>query len=137
MGQPTTVSEQTETLEIARDQWLPFLSEFTRANRGAHGQIEVLGSEIGRFVETEDRPFDGIAADVKDREDAIWIHFGANPDDIISHAVSNVTAIRARSATAQLGPALEIDAADGTRTILTLSRPEDFALPPPPGGKSS
>ena len=57
MGQPTVLPAQGATQDISRDQWIKFLDEFTRQNRGAHAQLEVLGADPGRFVEIEDRPF--------------------------------------------------------------------------------
>src|SRR6267378_3515159 len=74
MGQPTTL-EATQT--IGRHQWTTFLAKFTRENRGAHAELEILGGEIGRVVPLQDRPFDGIAADTKDGEDTVWITFGS------------------------------------------------------------
>ncbi len=132
MAQSIAVNEG-RTEDVARDRWIPFLAEFTRENRGAHAELEVLGVDIGRFVEVEDRPFDGIAADVKDGEDTVWIHFGADPDDRITHGIDKVTAIRARAASGSFGAALEIESADNIRTLLELSLPEEYALPPGQG----
>jgi hypothetical protein len=58
---------------------MAFSADFTRENRGAHAVVEVLGPDVGYNVQTEDRPFDGIAADVKDGEDTVWITFGSTP----------------------------------------------------------
>ena len=82
-------------------------------------------------VETEDRPFDGIAADVKDGEDAVWITFGSTLEDHLTHGIQNVTAIWVRSAVpGRAGSAVLIEAKDGTMTLLELSLPEEYALPP-------
>jgi len=62
--------------EIGIDQWTPFLATFTRENRSAHARVEVFGGEVGYQVETENRPFDGISADVKDNEHIVWMSFG-------------------------------------------------------------
>jgi hypothetical protein len=131
MAKSVTVDSQRVTLDIPRNQWVPALAEFTRENRGAHGRLEVLGADdIPRVVEVENRPFDGISADTKDGEDTVWIMFGATPDDRLNHSVQGVTAIRLRPAAPPTGSAVEIDANDGTQTLLLLSLPEDYALPP-------
>ena len=116
--------------EIKRDEWIPFLAEFTRENRGAHARLEVLGSDSSYEVQTEDRPFDGISSDIKDGEQGVWIAFGSTADDHLAHGIQEVTAIRLRPAAGAEGPALELEARDRSKTILALSPPEAYALPP-------
>jgi hypothetical protein len=124
-----TQPSQAGTQKIAEDQWISFLAEFTRENRGGHARLEVLGSDAERYV-IEDRPFEGISSDIKDGEHAVWIELGATRDDHITHGVQNVTAILERLPVPPSGAALEIISNDGTRTLLELSLPEDYALPP-------
>jgi hypothetical protein len=132
MPNPVTMPSRkaTDTVTIGRDQWIPFLADFTRDNRGAHARLDVLGPDVGYQVETEDRPFDGIASDTKDGEDAVWITFGSTPDQHLTHGVHGVTVIRIRPAVGLQGAAVLIEARDGTKTLLELSRPEDYELPP-------
>ena len=92
--------------------------------------LEVLGSDVGSQVETEDRAFDGISIDVKDGEDNAWITFGYTPEFHLTHGISGVTAILVRPLAGLFGAALLIAARDGGRTLLELSLPEDYALPP-------
>jgi len=118
----------TNTLTVKRDDWLPFLADFTRTNRGAHATLEILDDSMGRFVELENRPFDGVAADAKDGESNVWISFGGTPSDHLAHCVRNVTVIRAVAADTEHGAAMEFEAGGG-RTLLVVTRPEVFALP--------
>jgi hypothetical protein len=122
--------EPTGTQEIGKDQWLPFLAELTRENRGAHARVEVVGPDVGYQVEIDKRPFDGISADVKDNEQAVWITFGSTTADHMTHGVQNVTAIRIRPPVGDSGAVLEVVARDGTRTLLELTHPEAYELPP-------
>ena len=122
---------------VPRDSWNAFLAYFTREYRGAHGEVEVLGVEPGHLVPVENRPFDGISADTKDGEDVVWIMFGPEPMDRVAHGVNQPTAIRFRPPTGLDGPALEIEAQDGSRTLLELSLPEEFALPPASSDKQN
>src|SRR5260370_41977477 len=57
----SNVQQVGSALEIAEDQWITFFAEFTRENRGAHARVEVLGTDVGYQVETDNRPFDGAA----------------------------------------------------------------------------
>lgn len=132
--QGVKLSEQRDqapapTEEIKKDQWIPFLAEFTRENRGAHARVEVLGPDVGYQVETDNRPFDGVSTDIKDNERAVWIFFGSKTDDHLAHGVQKVAAIRARPPRANSGASLEIVAQDGTRTVLELDIPETHELP--------
>ena len=131
MDKGKTITEPRRTLDIETDRWISFLGEFTRENRGAHARLEVIGpnTDIGYQVETEDRPFDGISADVKKKgETAVLITFESTPENHITHGVQNVTAIRLLSPAAGKGAVLEIEARDGTKTVLELSLPGEFEL---------
>src|SRR5436190_23798786 len=92
MAKPIRSQETAQA--ISAEQWVPMLAQFTRENRGARARLEVIGvDEIGYAVETEDRPFDGVSADTKDREHAVWFAFGPAPDHL-THGVQSVTALR-------------------------------------------
>jgi hypothetical protein len=114
--------------EISRDHWNAVLAAITRDYRGAHARLEVIGPDVGSQVQTDDRPFYGIAADVKDRECVIWIHF-----DGLDHGVHSTNAIRMLSRIGEAGPVIEIEDNDGVKTILTLEPPEKHELPPGEG----
>jgi hypothetical protein len=130
MTTPTkrTKNERTQDI-IEPGQWAAFLARFTRDYRGAHATIEVLGNDVGDQVMTDDRPFDGITADVKDGERSVWITFGSTLEEHLAHGIHNVRTIRMGPPPAQAATVLEIEAQDGVRTLLTVSRPEAFALP--------
>jgi hypothetical protein len=128
MAKPSMVARQG-TRDVPANEWIPFLANFTRENRGAHAALEVLGEGVGRQIETEDRPFEGISADTKDGENTVWIAFSSTPDSLFTHGIHGATAIHVRQATVNSGAAIEIEARDGTTTLLILSRPEEYALP--------
>ena len=112
-------------MEISQDRWNTILAAITRENRGAHGRLEVTGPNVGYQVETEGRPFDGIAADIKDKESIVWIHFGD-----LNHSVHGVRAIRIVPRIGETGPVIEVEDRDGVKTILILENPEAHELPP-------
>jgi Family of unknown function (DUF5335) len=132
MSKSMTIAHRPNTHEIPEKEWIPYLAEFTRENRGANARLEIVGAdkEVGYQVETEDRPFDGVAADIKDRERTVWIAFGSTAEDHLTHGVHGAAAIRVLPSTEARGSVLEVEAADGTKTILELTLPESYALPP-------
>jgi hypothetical protein len=93
--------------------------------------LEVIGSDVGYQVETHNRPFDGVSADIKDGEDTVWIIFGATPEEHHAHGVDGATVIRLLAPGEHAGAVLEVETRGGTKTLLMLSRPEDYALPRP------
>lgn len=125
------IASHRKTEEIQRDQWIPFLAQFTRENRGAHARLEIIGpdSDIGYQVQTENRLFDGVSADLRQREDSIWIAFGTKPEDHITHAIQNASVVRVIAPGEHRGAVLEVEAADGTKSILELTRPGEYELP--------
>lgn len=130
MTDSTTVPPGLVTREIAPEEWGAFLAVFTRENRGAHARLEVLGEDAGSLVETEGRPFDGVSADYKDGERSVWISFASTPGDHFTHGVHRVKRIYVRPPLGRLGSVLEIEGHDRTKTLLQLSWPEEYALPP-------
>lgn len=114
--------------QIGRDQWNAVLDAVTQEYSGAHGRLEVIGSEAGYEVKAENRPFDGIEAGLKDRERIVWIDF-----DDLEHAVHGVNVIRMAPHIGGGGTVIEVEDDDGVKTILTLSAPEAFELPPAEG----
>jgi len=129
MGKRGTSAQVRATQPVERSAWNEFLAEFTRENAGAHARLEILGPDFGRQVETGDRPFEGAAADLRDDESNVWINLGSLSADYLTHGIHDVTAIRALPAEGENGPVLEIEAKDGTKTILELSRSGAYALP--------
>jgi Family of unknown function (DUF5335) len=127
-----TTASQQDTLEIREDQWIPFMAEFTRENRGAHARLSIVGADtdVGCQVETEGRSFDGVAADVRGRERTVWISFGSTAADHMTHGVHNAVAFRVLRPTESRGFVLEVEASDGEKTILELTLPADYALAP-------
>ena len=119
-----------KTQDVAPDQWTPFLTQFTRDNRGAHARLTVIGAnaDMGVQVETENRPFDGVSADLKDRERTVWISLGSGVNDHMAHGIPRATAIRTLAAVEGGGTVLEVESADGTKTLLELAS-EGYALP--------
>jgi hypothetical protein len=107
------------------------MAEITREYRGAHATLEVLDADLGYQIPTEDRPFEGISADVKGGEHSVWIAFASREDDHFTHGIPNAQIVRALSASDRSGPVIEVEATDGAITLLALTRPEQYALPDP------
>ena len=132
MANSTAAAQRGATPDIIvdRDQWIPFCAEFTRQNRGAHAVLEVLGGDVGYQVETEDRPFDGIATDVKDGEHTAWITFGDSPEYHLAHSISNVTTIHVRPPAGLVRGGAANRIAGWNKKSVGVELPREYALPP-------
>jgi hypothetical protein len=118
----TTISDQ----EIDRNQWNAVFTSITNEYRGVHARLEIIGKDLGDQAPTEDTPFQGISADNKDGENVVWIDFGDN----LNHGIHGVKAVRMLPPTGANGPVIEVAADDGTKTLLRLGLPGEYALPP-------
>jgi hypothetical protein len=58
--------------------------------------------------------------------------FGSTSDDHLTHGIQNVSAIRVLPRAGRSGAAVLIEARDSIQTLLELTCPEDYALPPAP-----
>ena len=119
-----------EKIELGKHRRIAFLAEFIRQNRGAHARLEVVDPDIGYQIEAKDRTFDGVSIDVKDGEKNLWITLVSTPADHHAHGIQNVTASRVLPTTKSAGAVVEVEAHDGTKMLLELTRPEDYARPP-------
>ena len=126
----STMHPSVGARKLEPHEWTAFLNDFTHENRGAHARLEVIGGEVGYQVETEDRPFDGVSADLRDGERTVWITFRSTGAESMTHGVDDVSAIYSIPRTETTGAILEVEAGDGTRSLLTLSQPGAYALPP-------
>jgi hypothetical protein len=132
MNSNITRTENADPQSIEPREWIPFLAQFTEENRGAHARLAIVGAttDVGYQVQTEDRPLDGVAADTKASESTVWITFGSTANDHFAHGVHHATALRILEANRSRGPVLEVEDADGNKTILELTGVESYALPP-------
>lgn len=114
------------TREIPREEWVAFFDQFSRQHRGTAVTIEVISDEIGAQVEAKMLPFEGIGADLKDRENRIEIAVADLPDHRITHAVIAPAGVWLKQTDEGSDEALEIKAADGAITLVRLSATLSF-----------
>jgi hypothetical protein len=68
---------------------------------------------------------------MKDGERIVWISFGITAKEHLTHGVHAAALIRTLLPSEAAGAVLEIEAEDGNRTLLELSKPGSYELPPP------
>ena len=116
------------TREIAQREWGSFLDEFSRQHREEMVSVEVIGDDVGAQPEAEALPLVGISADDKGSEaGTISVLLGTEPEDHAEHRIDAPTHLWLKSTGDQAKDALEIEAADGTKTIIQMQSPSLLA----------
>jgi len=109
------------TQEITRNEWQPFLDEFSRQHQGDRATVQIIGEETGVQTEAESLPFVGISAEDQGSEKgSIVLMLGTEADDHVEHRISDASHLWQKAADDHVGDALEIESTDGTKTILQL-----------------
>ena len=106
------------TVEIAREEWAQRLNEFTAIHEGWLVSLDVLGPKIGARPEIRHLPLVGVSADRVDHDGTITVSVARSATEHLSHIVHAVTRICVERSDEGADAALQIESADGTRTIL-------------------
>lgn len=110
------------TKEIRPSEWGSFFDSYTREHTGWIVKFEILNEEIGNQVVAENLPLSGINADVEDGNNKINVMVGDKPAGHVSHSITNLSKSILVS-TVSGKETLEFETNDGTKTILSLSKP--------------
>lgn len=106
--------------DIARPEWHRFLRHFSRLHSGAIITMNISGGQLGQCDAVIGQPLRGISEDGND----VLIHIEARRrSDHLGHRVVNVRAIHLRQTGEGKDEAIDIEAADGTRTIVRFRSP--------------
>ncbi|MGH9874786.1 MAG: DUF5335 family protein [Pyrinomonadaceae bacterium] len=113
-----------ETREIPRNEWTSFFDTFNQQHQGWLATLEVFGPEVGAQEEAHDLPLEGVtlASDGSELE-AIAISLGTTPEDHLSHTVVSPSHVWFEQNAQIANGALEIEAADDTKTLVRFRSP--------------
>ncbi|MCW3053890.1 MAG: hypothetical protein JWN14_3060 [Chthonomonadales bacterium] len=110
-----------ETQEITRGEWQRFLDDFSKQHQGARATLQVIGDDVGVQTEAQSLPFVGISSEEGgSAKGAITVMLGTEAEDHIQHQINDPNHLWQRATGDHAKDALEIEAADGTKTILQL-----------------
>ena len=108
------------TREIPRQEWKEFLEGYSREHPEALATVEVLGVELGDQTEARELPLVGLSLEEKGSEaGSLEILLGKRPDAHLTHSVAAPEHLFVRRGEGGEED-LEIEAADGTRTLLRI-----------------
>jgi hypothetical protein len=113
-----------KTKEIPKNEWPEFFDSFSRQHQGWLVTLEIFGSEIGAQVEERELAFEGIVDEWDEIQgNEISIMIGAEPDDHITHSISQPTQVSLEQTDEGADAALAIKSADGVMALLRFRSP--------------
>jgi hypothetical protein len=118
-----------QTRDISRAEWPSFLNGFSREHHGWLSGIEIFSGNDHR-VEARNKGFRDISCDRAEGHERVYIGLGEAGEDI-THEVVDPKRIRFVTTENGAHAALEVQAGDGTRTVIrfrTPGRPEELDL---------
>jgi hypothetical protein len=108
---------KTGDVEVEPVEWISFLDGFSRQHEGWLATIEVATAG-GKLTEVVNRRLRGVSIDHPDGHQRAYVEVGDTPDKTLTHTVEGPTRIRFRRTLAGAHEGLEIESADGSRTIV-------------------
>lgn len=118
------------TREIPRDAWDQFFSRFSNDHETQFVAVEVMGKDIGAQVEGQTLLLSGISKAAHDGE-SLALMFDSVNGEHLTHMVNRPTHVWIQQAADNTDESLEIESADGTKTLVRFppyesgSRSED------------
>ncbi len=104
-------------VDVEPVDWISFLDGFSRQHEGWLATIEVA-TAVGNLTEVVNRRLRGVSVDHADGHQRAYVEMGDAPDEALTHTVESPTRIRFRRTQAGAHEGLEIESADGSRTIV-------------------
>jgi Family of unknown function (DUF5335) len=115
------VASKAESGEIKRSQWAAYFDEFSKRNVSRSTRLETFG-DLGAQEEEQNLPLNGITAEETGTDaPRIEIMLGAaSPSDErhLTHTISRAARVFVKSSADGSDEALEIEDADGVKTLL-------------------
>jgi Family of unknown function (DUF5335) len=112
------------TAEIPRDGWDTFFNRFSQDHEMQFVAVEVMGREIGAQIEGRSLLLSGISAG-DNKNESIALSFDSVDGEHLTHIVNKPTHVWVQRSADKTDEALEIEAADGTKTLVRFPRNSD------------
>lgn len=110
-----------QTRQIPKSEWPAFLDCFSRQHEGWLVKLEVLNPDLGAQIEETGLALKGLTDERDETEgNTIMIMVGNEPDDHVTHSISNATEVSLEQTDEGADVALSIKSADGTTALLSF-----------------
>jgi Family of unknown function (DUF5335) len=109
---------QTETREIPRTEWKDFFARFSDQHDDEAVEVEMIGSEIGAQIEGRELHLRGISPSRNVQESDLAMELDSVDGAHLTHMIPTPTHVWLQQAWDKTDEALEIESADGTKTLV-------------------
>lgn len=110
-----------QTRQIPKSEWPGFLDRFSRQYEGWLVNLEIFNPEFGAQVAETGLALEGLTDEWDEAEGiTIIIMAGNEPDDHITHSISDPTEVSLEQTDEGADAALSIKSADGTTALLSF-----------------
>ena len=117
-----------DTREIPRDGWEKFFSRFSNEHETQLVAVEVMSRDIGAQVEGRTVLLSGISL-ADDAGTSLALMFDSVNGEHLTHMVNNPTHVWIQQAPDKTDATLEIESADGTKTLVRFPPYEPGSRP--------
>ena len=111
------------TVEIPREGWGKFFARFNHDHEMQLVAVEVLGGEIGAQVQGRSLLLGGVSAGDEETNSLVMM-FDSVDGEHVTHIVNKPVHVWVQHAPDNTDEALEVESADGTKTLVRLSPSE-------------
>lgn len=119
--------------EIPRRKWKSFCNQFSDKYHNRPVSLETFNAELSTYTLAQSLPLQRIIVNPKDQnENTIFIVFGEEQQNRVTHVITAPTRIRLKQSKAGSDNALKIKAADGATTIVRPAALEPSPHSPQP-----
>jgi len=108
------------TKEIPRDAWDNFFARFSNDHETQFVAVEVMGEDIGAQVEGRTLLLTGVSR-ADDNGESLALMFDSVNGEHLTHMVNKPTHVWVQRAPDSTDESLEIESADGTRTLVRFA----------------
>ncbi len=110
-----------QTRQIPKSEWPAFLDRFSRQHAGWLVRLEIFNPDFGAQVEETGLSLEGLTDERNESEgNTITIMAGNEPDDHVTHSITNPTEVSVEQTDEGADAALSIKSADGTTALLSF-----------------
>lgn len=111
------------TLNIPKEEWGNFLDDLTKRRFEWKTNLEVINREIGDQMLSDGLPLKGVTFEAKGDKRVIEILLGKNTNDHQAHNIFDPEKVAFLPHEHDQGGILEIEEADGTKTLVRILEP--------------
>ena len=114
----------TGTQEIPRDTWNDFFAAFSEQHDDEAVDVEIMGTDIGAQTEARELHLRGISPATSRKDEALALTLASPDGTHITHMIAKPIHVWVQRTDESEG-SLEIESADGTKTLLRFTAPAE------------